>query len=102
MIDVLTESILTPLEAVAYFPRHGGKKVHVSAIYRYMRRGLRGVVLESIQCGSLRCTSRQAVARFLSRLSARNSTSPDSSASGPPGLSARAREVELELERNGL
>jgi hypothetical protein len=38
-------------------------------MYRWTRVGCRGVVLESLNVGATRCTSREAVARFISRLS---------------------------------
>ncbi len=39
--------------------------VHVSAPYRWLHRGVRGVQLESIRVGGKLLTSRQAVHRFL-------------------------------------
>jgi hypothetical protein len=50
-------------------PRRGGKKPHVSCIYRWTTAGCRGEILESIQVGGTRCTSREALARFFERLS---------------------------------
>lgn len=40
--------------------------VHVSAPYRWLHRGVRGVRLESVRIGGKLLTSRQAVNRFLS------------------------------------
>lgn len=39
--------------------------VHVSAPYRWLHRGVRGVRLESVRIGGKLLTSRQAVNRFL-------------------------------------
>ena len=47
MIDPLIEDLLLPREATRYFPPGpGGKRLHVSAIYRYMSVGVRGIVLD--------------------------------------------------------
>lgn len=70
-IDPLQERLISLKDATKLFPTNGrGKHPHVSAIYRYTTTGCRGVVLESIQTGSVRSTSREAVARFFQRLTA--------------------------------
>ena len=67
--DPLTELAITLKEACKLFPtKRRGKKPHVSRVYRYTKQGLKGVVLESIQCGATRCTTAEAVARFFVRL----------------------------------
>jgi hypothetical protein len=69
MIDPLTEHVISLTDATKILPaRRGGKRPHVSCIYRWTTIGCRGVVLESIQIGGTRCTSREAVARFFARL----------------------------------
>lgn len=68
--DLTTEDIVTLHDACDLFPRRsGGTPVHVSRLYRYTKYGCRGIILESLQCGATRCTTRQAVARFFHRLS---------------------------------
>ena len=47
----------------------GSKKIHISTVHRWASRGLRGVRLETICCGGVRCTSAQALQRFFERLS---------------------------------
>jgi hypothetical protein len=69
MIDVLLEEVISLSEAAAKCPkRRRGKETHVSCLYRWTKAGCRGVVLESVQIGGTRCTSRQALARFFNRL----------------------------------
>jgi hypothetical protein len=46
------------------------RKTNISTIYRWSTVGCRGVVLETIQVGGTRCTSREALQRFFVRLSA--------------------------------
>lgn len=101
MIDPLTERVISLTAAARLCPkRRGGKKTHVSCLYRWTRRGCRDVVLESIQVGGTRCTSREALARFFSRLTL------------PPGKALTIRttanrhrkssRIDAELDREGF
>jgi hypothetical protein len=68
-IDPLSEQVITLADAARLCPRRrGGKRPHVSCIYRWTTSGCKGVVLESIQIGGTRCTSREALARFFEAL----------------------------------
>ena len=68
-IDANTETLISLSEAARHLPRRrGGKRPHVSCIYRWTTAGCKGVVLESIQIGGTRCTSKEALARFFRRL----------------------------------
>ena len=68
-IDPNSESLLSLAEAASSLPRRrAGKRPHVSCIYRWTTSGCRGVVLESVQVGGTRCTSREALARFFQGL----------------------------------
>jgi hypothetical protein len=68
-IDPNTETIIALSQVGKNLPRRrGGKRPHVSCIYRWTTAGCRGVVLESIQIGGTRCTSREALGRFFRRL----------------------------------
>jgi hypothetical protein len=70
-IDPNTEALVSLTETAKFLPtRRAGKKPHVSCIYRWTTAGCRGVVLESIQIGGTRCTSREALARFFRKLTA--------------------------------
>ena len=71
MIDVATES-LVPLREVPRClpPRPNGKRLHVSAVYRWTLRGIKGVVLETVRIGGTTYTSREAIQRFSERLTA--------------------------------
>lgn len=73
MIDPKTENLLSLTEAAELLPRRrGGKKAHVSCVYRWTTSGCKGVILESIQCGGTRVTSREALARFFKKLTDAN------------------------------
>src|SRR3954447_13983605 len=70
-----SESLLTLAQAADELPRRRrGRKTHVSTIYRWTVSGCRGVILESIQIGGTRCTSREALQRFFDRLTSAGGT----------------------------
>jgi hypothetical protein len=93
VIDTSTEEILTLAQAAAELPRRRrGRKTHISTLYRWTVSGCRGVILESIQIGATRATSRQALQRFFERLSERERTGGAPSA--PRTTSQRQRESE--------
>lgn len=69
--QLLREELLSLPAAAKILPRRrGDKKVHTATLYRWTVTGLRGVVLESLQVGGTRCTSREALQRFFDRLNA--------------------------------
>lgn len=65
MIDLASESLI-PLRDVPRHlpPRPNGKRLHISAVYRWARRGVRGIILETIRMGGSTYTSREALQRF--------------------------------------
>ena len=100
MIDPLVEQLLLPREAAKFFPPGpAGKTLHVAAIYRYMSAGVRGVVLESLN-SPRKCTSKQAIARFLNRLSSPAHVLPKVATAAAPARGDRT--IELELDRLGF
>jgi hypothetical protein len=68
-IDSNSETLISLSDAARSMPaRRRGKRPHVSCLYRWTVSGCTGVVLESLQCGGTRCTSRGAMARFFAAL----------------------------------
>jgi len=63
MISVASETLLTLREAAGRVPGRRGR-IHVSAVYRWAQRGVRGMVLETIPVGETLCTSVEAMQRF--------------------------------------
>ena len=102
MIDPNTETLVSLAEAAKSLPRRrAGKKVHVSCCYRWTTSGCKGVVLESIQIGGTRCTSREAISRFFRRLT----TGDTADAPAIRSVAQRKRDVEKaihNLERAGV
>ena len=100
MIDTTAEEILTLTQAADELPRRRrGRKTHVSTIYRWTVAGCRGVVLESIQVGAIRCTSREALQRFFERLTIH--VEPSDRRTMAERLRA-ADAAEQELKRRGV
>jgi hypothetical protein len=70
MIDSQSEHVISFAQASDESPRRRrGRKIHVSCFYRWSTIGCRGIVLETIQIGGTRCTSREALQRFFEQLS---------------------------------
>lgn len=91
-IDPLTENAISLVEAAKLLPRRrAGKRPHVSCVYRWTTAGCKGVVLESLQIGGTRCTSKEALLRFFERLSAPQ----DDRQGAPPSARAKRREREI-------
>jgi len=73
MIEPFVESIVSLADAARLCPRRrGGKRPHISCLYRWTVDGCRGVVLECVQIGGTRCTSHEALARFFERLTSQS------------------------------
>lgn len=90
-IDTLTEAPVTLTAATKFIPRRrAGKKCAVETLYRWTTCGCRGVVLESVQVGGTRCTSREALQRFFDRLTAQSAGNP----APPPAPRSNRRAVE--------
>lgn len=68
MIDVRIESLIPLDEAAKLAPGYHGRCASEATVRRWIRVGMRGVVLESVIAGGRRCTSRDAIQRFFTRL----------------------------------
>ena len=106
MIDPSTETLISLTEATKGLPRRRrGKKPHVSTLYRWSTAGCRGVVLETLQVGGTRCTSKEALARFFRRLTADRGLDAGQPETPRRHQRRRRREVTAavaELEKEGL
>jgi hypothetical protein len=107
MIDTLTEQVI-PLKQVEVPSSRPGKRVHVATIYKWATRGVGGCRLETILCGGVRCTSKEALQRFFERVTiARDGKASGPSADGGMSRSPQARlraseRAAAELRRLGL
>ena len=103
MIDFTNEHVVSLNDAAQMLPRRReGKKPHPATLYRWTVRGVKGVILETIQVGGTRCTSVEALQRFFEQLS----VLPQGLAPlKPPMTEARRRELERvdrELDKEGF
>lgn len=91
MIDLQLEKLIALREAPHHLPRRpNGKRVHISACYRWISRGVRGVRLESVQVGGTRYTSLEALQRFADGLG-----SPGDSRSASDRPLPRTRQAQI-------
>ena len=66
MIDVFNEDMIS----VSELPKSLPGSIHISTVFRWMKRGCRGIRLETVRIGGLRYTSKQAVLRFIEETTA--------------------------------
>lgn len=70
MIDITNEKLIPLGKVPNQLPKQSnGKKIHISTVYRWVKRGLRGVYLETATIGGTTYTSIEALQRFSDRLS---------------------------------
>ena len=91
MIDLSTEELI-PISSVSKLLlfRPTGKRVHVSAVYRWIQRGVHGVRLEAIRIGGTTYTSMEALQRFADRRSPENREAP----AVPATTATRRKQIE--------
>ena len=82
MIDIKTESLLSITDTTKRLPLVDGKRCHCSSVWRWIRKGLRGVHLEHVRVGHRICTSEEALTRFFNAL-AEADASPSPSLNKP-------------------
>ncbi|MFO0787081.1 MAG: DUF1580 domain-containing protein [Phycisphaerales bacterium] len=102
MIQIAHEQLIALRDAPKHLPpRPGGKRVHISAVYRWITKGVSGVVLEAVRIGGTTYTSLEALQRFADRLSEPpprvTVTGPAASARLARNAAQRALEIELGL-----
>jgi hypothetical protein len=100
MIDSTTEHLISLADAARMVPcRRGGRRTHISTIYRWTTVGIGGIKLESLQCGGGRATSKEAMARFFQRLTDAASTSPVGAHPDAPPTRRTAARRQRDSER---
>lgn len=73
-VDFNHEQPLSLTEAAKALPPIDGRRPHVSTLWRWIRKGVRGVHLEHGRYGRRIVTSREALARFAARLAEADDT----------------------------
>ena len=69
-IDIHAEELCTLVGATQLLPKVNRNPLHANAIWRWCRRGVRGVHLEHVRIGGRIFTSAQALNRFANALAA--------------------------------
>ncbi|MBN1555153.1 MAG: DUF1580 domain-containing protein [Phycisphaerae bacterium] len=82
-IDTRSETLLSLAEATKVLPPINNKRPAISTLWRWCRKGLRGVKLDYVRVGRNIATSREALDRFFVSLAAVD-TPLDSPSSVPP------------------
>jgi hypothetical protein len=91
MIDSTTEQLISLADAAKTLPRRRrGRKTHTSTLYRWATAGCKGIVLESLQCGGTRCTSKESLQRFFERLSQPAQAGADDRGQAGPSVGRRS------------
>ena len=80
------ETIIPLTEAPEYLPRRRGKKIHISTLFRWAQKGTGGKQLETIKVGGTRCTSLEALQRFIE---------DDSGLNGPSKFTAQRNKSRI-------
>lgn len=102
MIDLEAETVFRLAEAPKYLPMgRGGRRVHVSTVFRWAQRGIRGVKLDTIRVGGALHTSTSALQRFAEQLT-KLSGNGGNQAGPSPSVRRRAAAAEVELRREGF
>jgi hypothetical protein len=84
---------LVPLRDVPKLlpPRPNGKRIHISACYRWITRGVRGVTLEVVKIGGSTYTSLEAISRFAAALAPQTNGH-----STPAPITSRSRQRRID------
>jgi hypothetical protein len=90
MANLLKEQLISIRDASALIPG----SPHISTIWRWILRGVKGHRLESISVGGRRFTSKESVNRFLESLNCSLVTTPDWRPGREAAIEAASREIE--------
>ncbi len=82
-------------DAAKALPPIDGRRPHVSTIWRWCKKGLKGVRLEHVRLGHRVCTSVEALARFSQRLADADEALALSAAGAPRWRTPDPRQGDL-------
>jgi hypothetical protein len=100
MISVHQETLIPLRDAPKHLPvRPNGKRLHISAVYRWIAKGVAGVVLEAVRIGGTTYTSLEALQRFAERMTGRAEASPMPATASTRATMRRQEGIAVRLER---
>jgi hypothetical protein len=95
MIDMTTSDpkrLLTLKQAAGLMPRlRSNRPVTMATIWRWATYGLRGIRLETIQVGGVKCTTRVALQAFFEAVQAAREADAKWNGAAEPAVAKRAR-----------
>lgn len=83
------EELITLTQAAKCLPKVDGKKVSVCTLWRWCRKGLRGVFLQYVRVGRRVCTTKPALLRFFTAVADLDRQVPLGTRSQPRVLNRR-------------
>ncbi|OHB59997.1 MAG: hypothetical protein A2Y12_17205 [Planctomycetes bacterium GWF2_42_9] len=106
-IDLKTEKLIPLTQASKLLPQVDGKRIHISTLWRWCKKGLKGINLEYIRTGSKIITSKEAMQRFFDAVTKLDETQPPQSFYKPEYLknktrSEKSRQRQIENANNIL
>ena len=93
------KGLITLAEAARRLPRIDGRKVAIPTIWRWCRKGLRGVFLDYIRVGRKICITPDALNRFFTELSALDRRTPPQ---GRPAFLAKRKTISSVQRQRAL
>lgn len=103
MIDSTRETLIALADVPAELPnRRGGRRPSVSGIYRWAQHGIRGIRLETLQCGGTKVTSIEAIQRFFERLGAATPADKPAGQRTPKQRRRAIARADAELDEAGI
>lgn len=93
------EQILTFSEAAKTLPRVNGRRPHASTLWRWARKGIQGIHLETRRLGGRFVTSLEALDRFSERLAEANPLETKADIPRRSQPRHRARDIEAAEQR---
>ena len=103
MIDVNSEQVISFAELAKRLPRRrAGQPVHVGTIHRWRRPGIRGIAIEAVKIGGVWCTSLQAYARWVERLTSAAAQGEPRNQAAPSERARNEHGVERQLDDLGI
>lgn len=99
MINISNEELLKLSSAPAYIEELSGNRVHTATIFRWRKKGIAGVCLETIDIGGAPFTSKEALSRFFHQSTAakqnRKLRAKDAVSLHEARLEAAAKELDI-------
>ncbi len=99
MRDISEEELVSFTQARGLVP---GKRPHLSALYRWAYKGVRGVKLEYVMIGGAKFTSREALQRFFEGVTSAADNLSQPLVLLPPKNNPAAVKAAEELARRGF